>query len=188
MTREEWEATQNSLKKEYKYVPTDEKGKVEKVEVTEEDGVKDVDPEILKRDWNAFLKYAEEKKFRGKPELDNADLGNKLFKEYIKKTPGTILNENVIPQVRKMYLDYRNNNLGLIKSGKMAFAEGTNEDNYMKHILLNEQSKNPNYVGQHLTMTYFPDAKITTEVNGKKVGENVIKRYNQSEIENLYKQ
>jgi len=188
MTREEWDAQQNSLKKEYKYMPTGEKGVVEKVEVSEDDSENGINPETLKKDWNAFLRYAEEKKFRGKPELDTNDMGNKLFREYIKKTPGTSLNEKVIPQIRKMYLDYRNQNLADIKAGKQAFAEGTNEDNYMKHIILNEQSKNPNYVGQHLTMTYFPEAKIVTKENGKVTGEKVMPQYSPTQFKKAYNQ
>jgi len=187
MTREEWDAQQNSLKKEYKYMPTGEKGKVEKVEVTEEESANDVDPQKLKRDWNAFLKYAEEKKLRGKKELDLNDMGNKLFREYIKNTPGTLLSESVIPQVRKMYIDYRNENLALNKAGKMKFAEGTNEENYMRHILLNEDSKNPNYVGQNLTQTYFPEMNIVTEKNGKVVGKETIKEATPGASKVLYK-
>jgi hypothetical protein len=188
MTREEWDAQQNSLKKEYKYMPTSEKGKVEKVEVAEDDAESDVDPEKLKKDWNAFLRYAEEKKFRGKEELDKNDLGNKMYREYIKKTPGTSLNESVIPQIRKLYIDYRNQNLADIKAGKQAFAEGTNEENYMRHITLNELSENPNYVGQHLTQTYFPEAKIVTKENGKVVGEKVMPQYSPTQFKKAYNQ
>jgi hypothetical protein len=37
MTREEWDTLQNSLKKEYKYIPTGNPGEVKKIEVAEDD-------------------------------------------------------------------------------------------------------------------------------------------------------
>ena len=173
MTREEWEAKQNAFKKQFKYVSDGEAGKVKKVEITEEEGepIKDNEEtesisDNVKSDWNNYLTWLDKKGMRGKPELDKGGLGNNLFKEYLKENPNTSLSEKIIPSIRKAYLDLRNDRLKEIQSGKGTYA-GTPES-FMKHIVLNEQSKDPNYVGQHLTQTMFPGAKLTTQKGEEK--------------------
>lgn len=163
MTREEWEAKQNSLKKEYKYVPTGNPGEVNKVENVNKDG--DPDIEKIKSDWNGFLRWLDNKKLRGIPELDTQNKGNNLFNQYIKENPNTSLSVKTIPLVRQAYMDLRDSALKDISEGKAAY-EGTPES-FMRHIVLNEQTANPNYVGQHLTQTYFPGAKVDTYQNNK---------------------
>lgn len=174
MTREEWEAKQNSLKKEYKYIPTGTPGQVKKVEATEEEGEpkhnekEEKEEPILidkhKEDWNKYLKWLESKKMRGIPDLDKGGLGNQLFNQYLKENPSTSLTADIIPGIRKEYMKLRESGIDDIAKGKAYFMGKTGRDadttNFMRHIVLNEQSKDPNYVGQHLTQTYFPDIKI----------------------------
>jgi hypothetical protein len=167
MTREEWEAKQNASKKQFKYVSEGTPGQVKKVEVTEEetetapgDEEKETVSDAVKQDWNAYLTWLDKKGMRGKPELDKGGLGNNLFKQYLKENPSTSLTEKIIPSIRKAYIDLRNDRLKEIQSGKGNY-EGDPET-FMKHIVLNEQSGDPNYVGQHLTQTMFPGAKLTS--------------------------
>jgi len=122
-----------------------------------------------KKDWNAYLGWLEEKKLRGKPELDKNDLGNKLFKQYLKENPETTLSVDIIPDVRKEYIKLRDASIQDILSGKISFlgkkGAGTDTSGFMSHIVQNEKTTNPNYVGQHLTQTMFPylGEKISTK-------------------------
>lgn len=188
MTREEWEAKQNATKKQFKYVSGGEPGQVKKVDITEEETTPgDENGEMVsdkvKQDWNMYLSWLDKKGMKGKPELDKGDVGNNLFKQYLKENPETSLSEKVIPSIRKAYVDLRNDRLKEIQSGG-ATTSTVNPENFMNHILLNEKSDKPNYVGQHLTQTMFPGAKMKTgEViapllgkGGVKVASEVIKK------------
>jgi hypothetical protein len=176
MTREEWEAKQNSLKKDVKYMPTGVLGEVKMVENDNEEPK--VDMEKIKKDWNAYLDYLDTKKVRGLPALDKDDLGNKYFREYLKSNPGTSLNESIIPKIREAYLDLRNSQVADIQSGKIAFLGKTGKDadvsGFMKNIVENEKTKNPNYIGQHLTQTRFPGGKIKDKNTGKVIQKTEI--------------
>ena len=188
MTREEWEAKQNATKKQFKYVSGGEPGQVKKVETPEEETTPDDEngepvSDKVKQDWNMYLSWLDKKGMRGKKELDSGDLGNKLFRQYLKETPNTNLSEKIIPSIRQAYVDLRNDRLKEIQGGS-ATTSTVNPENFMNHILLNEKSEQPNYVGQHLTQTMFPGAKMDTgEViapllgkKGVKVASEVIKK------------
>lgn len=169
MTREEWEAKQNASKKQFKYVSEGTPGQVKKVEVTEEESEPTKDNEEtepvsdnIKSDWNKYLTWLDNKGMKGKKELDKGGLGNNLFKQYLKENPNTSLSEKIIPSIRKAYLDLRNDRLKEIQSGG-ATTSTVNPENFMNHILLNEKSNDPNYVGQHLTQTLFPGAKLSSQ-------------------------
>ena len=177
MTKEEWDSKQNASKKQFKYMPTGTPGQVKKVEVMDDeengetasdDETAELSPET-KANWNKYLSWLDQKKMKGKPELDKGGLGNQLFNQYLKENPESGLNTSVIPKIRKAYLDMRNQGLEDIKSGKIGLEKGSTPDNFMKHILLNEQSGDPNYVGQHLTQTMFPGAVMKLEDKSGKV-------------------
>jgi len=176
MTREEWEEKQNSLKKEVKYMPTGKPGEVKMVEKETEEPKADMNK--IKQDWNAYLDYLDEKKVRGIDALDKGDLGNKYFREYLKANPNTSLNENIIPKIREAYQDLRNSQIADIQSGKISFLGKTGKDadvsSFMRHIVENEKTKNPNYVGQHLTQTRFPGGVIKDKNTGKVIEKTEI--------------
>jgi len=138
-----------------------------------------------KSDWNRFLSFLDEKGVRGNPDLDKGGKGEKLFDEYISKTKDTTLTRDVLPLIRKGYMDLRQSNIQDIQSGKGALQGKTGKDvdfsNFMRHIVENEKTSNPNYVGQHLTQTFFPPAKKTLAS-----GETVMLRvYNPKSKESL---
>jgi len=134
----------------------------------------------IKSDWNDFLSWMKSKGVQGKPELDKGDLGNKYFKEYIKANPQTSLSEKTIPIIRQEYVKLRNEKAADILAGKSEFTlpdlgKLTGEtarkhmDRFMGHIVKNELSEHPDYVGQHLTQTFFPGAENSEYVDGKLV-------------------
>lgn len=119
----------------------------------------------VKQDWNKFLSWLDEKKLRGKAELDKGGLGQKMLEEYLSTTKDTSLNKDIIPAIRKEYMNLRQSNIEDIASGKANWNGKTGKDldfsTFMKHIVENEKTSNPNYIGQHLTQTYFPSAQKT---------------------------
>jgi hypothetical protein len=189
MTKEQWDDQQNASKKKYKYIPTGKPGEVKMVEDNEEDE-KNPDDENSenespitpkhKEDWNKYLGWLKEKGMQGKPELDKGGVGEKLFQEYLKQNPETSLSKSIIPGIRKEYVNMRDKAIEEMKAGKGgwgASATGGKEADYsgfMKHILDNEKSGDPNYVGQHLTMTPFPLEKLPQGQGGRPTG---ISRY-----------
>lgn len=139
---------------------------------TPPEGDKPVDNKI-RTDWNDFLKFIDKKGYRGKPELDKGGKGYQLFDEYVKSTPGTSLSREVLPVIRKELLNYRNWALEQNKStapGAGRLAPGVTEDNFMKHVVLNEKTSDPNYPGSNLTITPFPNSYLTTFNNGQNLG------------------
>lgn len=184
MTKEEWDILQNSKKKQYQYTPTGKEGQVEKTEVKDNseepgDGITDVD----RQNWNNYLTWLGKKGMQGKPDLDKGGLGNQLFAQYIKETPNSGLSTAIIPKIRQAYSQLRNEGVAAIKAGKSGFdigggkivmgANATDDilTGYMKHIIENEKSKDPNYVGQHLTQTFFPGGTMTKKDASGKVIE-----------------
>jgi len=183
MTKEQWDAKQNASKKKYKYVPTSNPGEVkmvEHIEEGEEDGEgEESAPKITnqhKQDWNNYLGWLKEKGMQGKPELDKGGVGEKLFQEYLKANPETSLSKDVIPGIRSEYVNMRNKAIEDMKSGKGAWgankASGKEADysGFMKHIVDNEKSGDPNYIGQHLTMTPFPLEALPKGQSGRPTG------------------
>lgn len=152
----------------------------------------------IKSDWNDFLSWMDSKGVKGKPELDKEGLGNKYFKQYIKENPNTSLNEKVIPVIRQEYMKLRDDGINSILEGKSVFTlPGVGQltgdsarkyvDRFMGHILSNEKSNDPNYVGQHLTQTFFPGAKLKIEEDGKQVEEKSLDIYNVQEKNKMFK-
>lgn len=124
-----------------------------------------------KRDWNDFLLWLDKKGVKGDAKLDKGNLGNKYFDEYLSTHKDTSLTKEIIPSIRKSYTGLRDYNIQQILAGKSTYlgksGKDADVDNFMKHIVLNEQSSDPNYVGQHLTRTYFPSVGYKEYVNDK---------------------
>ena len=136
----------------------------------------DEDPKVapkvdnkLRKDWNDFLDYLDKKGQRGKEELDYDDMGNKLLDEYLATNKNTSITKDKVPVIRKELLNYRNWVLGQAKEGKTMLEDGVTEENFMKHIVENEASEKPDYVGSRFTKTKFPDAYMQTFMNGQLV-------------------
>lgn len=125
-----------------------------------------------KADWNKFLLWLKNKGVQGKPELDKNFIGNKYFSQYLKENPKTTLSVDIIPKVRDSYKQLRNKGIEDLISGK-SVLEGSKGNitqdttKFMSNIVENEKSKDPNYVGQHLTMTFFPGGIIKEKETGK---------------------
>jgi len=113
----------------------------------------------LKTNWNKYLDWLDKKGMKGKPELDKGGVGNKLFKQYLSETADAKLSEKDIPVIRQAYKEMRDQGIKDQKEGKIAFGTGVTAENFMSHIVANEKTSNPNYVGQHLTQTRFPGMK-----------------------------
>lgn len=116
----------------------------------------------VRTDWNDFLSYLDKKGLKGKPDLDKGGLGYKVFDEYVKQNPNTSLSRDSLPVIRKEILNYRQWVLDQAKQGKVSLNNGVNENNFMRHVVLNETTKDPNLPGQNLTSTIFPDAYLKT--------------------------
>lgn len=74
-------------------------------------------------------------------------------------------------------MNLRDGYIEKMKEGKMKWgaAESSGKEadysGFMKHIVDNEKTANPNYVGQHLTMTPFPLQEIPKgETGGRPTG------------------
>ena len=127
----------------------------------------------LRTDWNNFLMYLDKKGVRGKPDLDKGGAGYALFDQYVKENPTTSLNRQTLPVIRKELLNYRNWVLEQSKSKSPTaprLATGVNETNFMRHVLENEKTGDPNYPGSNLTSTVFPASYLTQFNNGQNVG------------------
>ena len=154
------------------------------------------DDRTLKGDWNKYLDYLESKGVKGDEKLDKGGLGNQYFLEYIKANPTTSLSVDVIPRIRNLYTELRNSNIEEMKKGKASFATGGivngkgtgprisgesgDYSGFMKHIVDNELTANPNYVGKHLTQTKFPPL---LDYQGKPI----VELYNPEQSKNLIK-
>ena len=125
----------------------------------------------LKQDWNDFLSYLDKKGVRGKSDLDKFGAGYKLFDEYVKNNPGTSLSRQTLPAIRKEILNYRtwvlDENRKPMGSRKASLGSGVTEDNFMRHVVANEKTSDPNYPGMHLTTTSFPLSYLNTFVSDK---------------------
>lgn len=139
-------------------------------------GVNSTPPPVdnkIRTDWNDFLKFVEKKGYRGNPELDKGGKGYQLFDEYVKSTPNTSLSRESLPVIRKELLNYRTWALDQNKStvpGSGKLAAGVNENNFMRHVIENEKTGDPNYPGSNLTTTPFPDSYLTSFNNGQNQG------------------
>lgn len=183
MTREEWEAKQNSLKKDVKYVSTGNPGEVKMVDsknsIENEDGDPPIEEKTARAEWNKFVDWMDAKKMKGKVELDKGDLGNKLFRQWQTETQSP-LNIDYIPKLRQHIItsinEQKNNILkstGNVKvalpgSGKLVYGEEARPvvNIIGSKMLENEKSANPNYIGSLFSTWKFPEYKETIKVKG----------------------
>jgi hypothetical protein len=140
------------------------------------EGVSFLSPEKME-EWNQFVDYVEKRGFRGDASLDKEDKGNLLFEEWRKLNPKVTITKADMPSVRKSMLRLREDAMEDIKKGgeytgpTLGKQTGPNANfgEFMRHLLLNEQSNDPNYIGHRLTMTRFPRGKA--QVKSKETGQ-----------------
>jgi hypothetical protein len=139
------------------------------------------------QEWNSYIDYTEKKGYRGKPELDKDNLGNKLFDEWKKANPKASISKEDMPSVRKSLLKLREETISDMKAnkGKWKVFSGTPQEKelsgpdvdyteFMGFLPRNEKSQDPNYIGQYMTRTKFPpiSARIKETETKKIIGES----------------
>lgn len=124
----------------------------------------------VRTDWNQYLSWLDKKGVRGKPDLDKGGAGYAMFDQYVKENPSTSLSRETLPVIRKELLNYRNWVLDQNKNGGNVLTPGVSEENFMRHVVENEKSGDPNLPGQHLTTTAFPQVYLTRFMNDKNLG------------------
>ena len=63
---------------------------------------------------------------------------------------------------KTLYLDENRKPMG---ARKASLGSGVTEDNFMRHVVANEKTSDPNYPGTHLTTTSFPLSYLNTFVS-----------------------
>jgi hypothetical protein len=121
----------------------------------------------LRADWNAYTDWLEKKGLKGKADLDANGKGYQLFDEYVKANPTTSLSRAKLPALRQEFISYRNDILSKAKQGKANIS--TTPDNFMKFVVENEKTGDPNYPGMNLTQIKFPQGKLNIKVDDKLV-------------------
>jgi hypothetical protein len=130
----------------------------------------------LKKDWNDFYAWMKTQQLDGKPAAGNPlldttrkgakeTIGQELFHRYIKENPQTTLSDEMMPLIRQGLLQTRDFSIRSMKEGRMGGYAGMDDvikrgddpqEYFMRALLLNEQSPNPNLVGQNLSQYMFP--------------------------------
>lgn len=127
--------------------------------------------------WNKFLDYLDKKKIRGKEELGRGGAGEGEFQKFKKQNPSITLEISDIPRVRKSYLNWRDEAINEIKSGRGMYEAakskekmGANVDfsDFMLPYIENEKTANPNLIGKNITSMYFPTGETVVETKTSK--------------------
>lgn len=126
----------------------------------------------VRGDWNKYNEWLGSKGLKGSSLLDKGGLGYKYFDEYIKQNPNTSLSRDTLPMVRQELLKYRqwvldeSKKPANIRQAELDKKSGANEDNFMRQLIENEKTADPNLPGQHLTSVRFPDAYVQLKDKG----------------------
>ncbi len=111
----------------------------------------------VRKDWNDYTDWLEKKGLKGHPSLDKGDLGGKMVDQYKKENPNSIVSRQTIKPIQKEFSNYRNYALNEIKNKRAGFAEGTNEENFMRALSVVD-----GIAGQRTTSFKFPDRYLRT--------------------------
>jgi hypothetical protein len=197
MTKEEWEAKQNSLKKDIKYVSTGKPGEVKMVEsendTKNKDGYPPIDEKTARSEWNKFASWMDSHKYTGKPDLDKDDYGNKLFRQWQAETksPLTIsdvpkLRQEIVKSIeeqkQRILKSTGNVRVALPGSGEMVWGEKAKPvvDKIGWKMLENEKSKNPDYIGSLFSTWKFPEYDIIEKAKTDPRLSKTITEFNQN--------
>lgn len=118
----------------------------------------------IRLEWNKYVDWLAKKGMRGSEDLDKDDLGGKMIDAYRKENPSTPISRELVPTIQKEFSKYRDWSLNEIKAKRASFANGTNAENYMKHL-----SKIDGYAGSKTTSFSFPSKYLEQFNNGQKV-------------------
>lgn len=126
----------------------------------------------VRADWNKYNEWLNSKGLKGSSLLDKGGLGYKYFDDYIKQNPTTSLSRDTLPLVRQELLNYRqwvldeSKKPANIRQAELDKKSGANEENFMRQLVENEKTADPNLPGQHLTSVRFPDAYVQLKDKG----------------------
>lgn len=127
------------------------------------------DPQVtnkLRKDWNDYTSWLAARGLKGNPSLDKGGLGYKYFDDYIKQNPTTSLSRDTMPIVRKELLNYRqwvldeDKKPANVRRGELDKKNGVTEENFMRVLVNNEKTQDPNLPGTFLTQVKFPDEYV----------------------------
>lgn len=105
----------------------------------------------IRSSWNAYVGWLRQKGIAGHPELDKGGLGHALLDQYLRQNQGSYLKPELIPAIQADFQNLKAYSLDQIKQGKAMFAEGVNEENFMKNL-----SDADGYPGQFTTSHTYP--------------------------------
>lgn len=117
-----------------------------------------------RQDWNSYTEYLKKRGMAGDPKLDKNNLGKNMLAQYIKENPNTSLTLDSVIPIQHDFANYRQWSLDQIKQGKMEFAPGTTQENYMREL-----SRIDGIPGQYTTRHKFSNEYLKTFENGKEV-------------------
>lgn len=106
----------------------------------------------VRQAWNQYVDFLDKKGLKGNPSLDKDDLGGKMIDEYKKSNPDSIISRDIIVPIQKEFQNYRKFRMDEIKQGKLSFAEGVDENNFMKALSIVD-----GIAGQRTTSFKFPE-------------------------------
>lgn len=114
--------------------------------------------------WNAFVNFNKQKGYAGDPKLDHdPKLRQKIIDEFNSENPKTPIDPTIISDVQAAMIDYKQKVVSAIKTGKVQFGDGVNENNFMSNI-----SKVDGVLGQLTSQWAFPSNFYLDKQTGQK--------------------
>jgi len=116
----------------------------------------------LRKDWNDYTDWLALRGMKGNPKLDKGGEWAKWIDKYKQENPNTLVSHETITPIQNEFQKYRQYALDEIKAGRGKFADGTNENNFMKALSIVD-----GIAGQRTTSFKFPSQYLDTFENGK---------------------
>lgn len=114
------------------------------------------------QEWNRFLKYVEQKGYKGSKDLDvrSKGLGASLFESFKKENPDISFGYDIVPSVQ-----YEHQMMAQ-KARELSARQGNPDADK----LYSNNSKVDGWMGSLTSQQYFPEMKLQTKRNGQLVG------------------
>lgn len=166
----------NTTKAETGNLNDSTKNKIEKISSTSKESREAVNS-ALRLEWNKYTKWVKAKGLKGDESLDHNGKGIELLKEYISETPGTILSLEVVDDIQREFVKYREFAIQQLRdqkaqltykdpaTGKMMSRYVTADENldfFMKDLSIVDK-----YPGSKTVSHDFPEAYLMTFENDK---------------------